>query len=519
MIVFLLVAAVGASGLTGCSDAKSRRDGRDILDRVSDAQQLYDKAVALLDGVVFKVGGEIAPLTALRSVGKIDPTEIRFFPEAQLNREAWKALGLDGAEENLSKTLQGSPEAGDGEKALGEEMLGRIATLKGYYRSAEAARTTSQINAALTRGEQVLSLMRAHADVIRYIDKKLGMTGEELKADLEKNRSDAAKLGEEVDTGIPGEIAALTNERKSLLKTVETLRRQASELRREIDRISGAKRVPLLEEAQIKDQQVSKETGRIAHIENRIAAMQARRETLRLQLQGARNRTGAIEAILETRRGIQGKETEMRARLSKELGDYRTGVDGLCKEMLEACSRLTKSTSGASNAYVRAEKRFGNAARLFRKRPGIHSQAADALMGQADLEICSRRIQARITRFTESVEKLWPALPSSPAVPEPVALLKTVTDVTAAKDRAEVHLGKAVDLYRKSISSAERNLRWASETKLAAAHYVQYRLTGNESFKTQAGQAIKKALKDKTASPYLASAVELERIITSTSGQ
>jgi len=509
-VVFLVgVLLVGASVLTGCSEAKSRRAGKEILQKVDTAQRLYEKALALLANPVYKAGGQFAPII---ETTEISPGQIEFPPAGTLHPQAWK--DLQQAEKILSGAMEAGAEALPADRAVGHRAMGRVVALKGYYLAAEASSARSRANKTLDQAEELIMLIRAQNDLVEYYDRLIAMSDE----DVLEMRSSASAAAADLEARIGSTDAQLAELRKAcetIIASNEELNAQARNLRVDSRLATGTKGLELLEKALEIERRVNRAASEVAGMEYTIGVLGAGRGVLALELAAVQGQLAAAEEILATRKSNKETNSKKRSELLVSIAAGLEKVETLLHDIAEASERARLAEDRAAGTYVQAVGQLKEARKLQdTSQSNPTAEEADAHMALAGLYASRLKLQEHGALLVGGLTKLWANLTPPREAPPAVGKVQAYISAPAAtRKSAEQHYTAATELYARALSAVERQQRWIYQGQLAAAYVGLYQLSRDPDVLDRAKEILREALKDKQASPYLAPVDRLQRLV------
>jgi len=223
-----------------------------------------------------------------------------------------------------------------------------------------------------------------------------------------------------------------------------------------------------------------------------------------------------------------------------ELGSIQTALSKAKSDVQEqtallasVCERTAQAEDAAAEAYTLAITRH-EASRRLRGRtqsPQTIARLADARWALAELKDqslylrqCNMQLAQRLAGIAspQAAEGARAASTSASApaerTPQDVpafakGLLAYVPNPEQTRSEAVENYRQAGELYETASRGVLPHLRWAYQGQAAAAYIALYRLSYDADALTKAKEALNQALEDKRESPFLASVVELERLL------
>ncbi|MDY6913471.1 MAG: hypothetical protein SVT52_03315 [Planctomycetota bacterium] len=513
LIFGALVAAclVGMLTVAGCSASKSRRARQNILEEVLEAQRLVNKALALLASPVYAVGDKYAPFTTSTLVG---PGEgLKILPGTALNPNAWQAL--QQAEDGLSAVLAENAEARPEDRAMGQSMLARVASLKGDYQATIAAAARDRAGEALREAQKALGLMEFQLSLCKYFHGLANLTDKELRQMISNAKADVQKFTT-ASADVRAKIDRLTKDRDALLATNEERIAAARNLRIESRLASGQKSLDLLQDALKIESQVSSNASKIGGIESQITSGKTEAKTVHLDLTSAKARLDVSGAVLKARKQQFGSADETKTKLLGTIAEAQKHLERLAERTFSACAAAAEAETAAANAYELARKQLKAAAEALHDHASAEAMAeqADVLMAMAELNVRRLELQIDSSRLAKQIQSLWAEMDPPRNVPPALARAGDyLAEPAMVRQTAEAQYEEAAKLYKKAMSKVRRELQWAYQGQLAAAYIRLYHLSNRADSLEEARAVLQEAFEGRENSPHLASVAELQRMV------
>ncbi|MCJ7544717.1 MAG: hypothetical protein MUP47_09190 [Phycisphaerae bacterium] len=521
MVAVLLVA--------GCSDSKRHGANKKLLEETEIASRRYAKAVSLMDLPPAKVNDEYVPLG---HVGRITgASNVKLADPLAVHPEAWAALVA--AETGLTRALgQYGRDAGNEDQALAQAMLGNILMLKAEYQRAAAAAERQQARAASAMANRSVSMVQLYTALERYYDQLASLRDQDLSAVLSAAREEAAKARVDAEA-VQKEIASLRARAEQLRQADEALIPQARRLRGDSEQASGQEAMELLDQALKLETQINENVSALAALENALERREADLSDVKAALESAEARQKVAETIVAARRGhADASRTELGS-IQAALSKARSDVQEQTALLASVCERTAQAEDAAAEAYTIAIAKHEAARRLRTRNQSTQTIArlADARWALAELKDqslylrqCNMQLAERLAGIgsPRAAEGAGPATTSAsaPADRPPQAipafakgLLAYVPNPEQTRSEAIENYTQAGELYETASRGVLPHLRWAYQGQAAAAYIALYRLSYDADALTKAKEALNQALEDKRESPFLASVVELERLL------
>jgi hypothetical protein len=526
----LLGAMVVAFLITGCTESKRHQADTKLLEATETASRLYARAVSLMDLPPAKVNGKYLlaePLTHVSDSSTVElPGAMEMHPEA---RDA-----LAKAESGLTQALREyGRDAGDPEQALAQAMLGNVLMLKAEYLRAVAGADRRQARSLLSMAHRSVSMVELYASLGAYYDRLSALDDRALSAMVSSARQETDKAKADADA-VRQDIASLHARAEQLRQANETLIPQARRLRVDSESTGGAKGMELLDQALKLEGQINENVSALAALENALERRQADLSDAMVTLESAQARQRVAETIASTRRGHAGASREELSGIQTSLDKARTQLQTLTSHLAGICEQIGQTDDTAAEAYRAAILRLEAARRLQPRGQDTPTLArlADARWDLAELRDRSLYLRHTNVQLAQRLAAVWsPPGPgatttititshptSGPAVPGfAQGLLAYVPDPNAALAEAVENYRQSGELYEAASRYVPAQLRWAYQGQAAAAYIALYRLSHDPEALTKARENLDQALQDKRESPFLASVVELEKLLQSSS--
>jgi fructose-specific component phosphotransferase system IIB-like protein len=508
MILVLVISLAGL--LAGCSDAKDRQDSKALLKAVDEAQRLYTKALAMM---------------ATPAIGQQEAEEFKEMPSKRqtLNSQAWTTL--QQAERTLTTALREQAEAKPPEKSLANAMLGRILMLKGDYQATivsqgmeEAQRRMGLLGGAATRVQIYINIERCYKQLT-------SMSNEEVAEMLVAARRSAAELQGDIDK-LSAKLADLNRQGELLHAANEKLIPQARDLRVDSQLRSGKEGLELMDKAIKIEEEINANASKIAQLENAAELEDVKAQDKRIALEIVQGREKAAQSILDSRKAFTEKVNKDYQDAQETLAKAKQSAESYVMQLAETCQKLSDSEKIAAECYESAAGRFRTSQQgdiTGRGAAGV-AQSGDAYWSLATLQARSLQLRSRINALMGRLASAWTGQQQTAATapstqPENVVpdfakvLLAYLPNADEVRKSAEKNYEEAADAYSRAEGMVNSNLRWAYQGQAAAAYIGHYRLSGNPEIAEKARAALKEALEGKRESRYLASVVELEKML------
>jgi hypothetical protein len=514
----------------GCSDTKSRRVDKQLLDEVEIAQRLYARAISLMSSTPIKVEGQYAPLFSVRRV--TDSSTVELPPPLAVNPEAWDDLVK--AEKGLARALgEYGRDADPAVQAIAQTLMGDILVLQAKYKSAASAADKQDVRDTVALADRAVSMVQLYTRLIAYGHQLTALGNRDVLEMLAAAQQEAAKVKESA-AKVQTEIQSLQAQSEELRVANEKLIPQIRQMRLEGEQAGGARRPELLDQALKMEAEVNAKVSAIAALENTLEARQAALGDLTMEIQAAEGRQKAAEAIIEGRKSYAGQGTgdleAMQTAQTKATGDVQQQITHLA----QVCEKLSGAQDAAAEAYNQAVIRYETAKRL---RSGsrdaqVTARLADAHWLLADLKEQGLNFRRQNILLLERLAAAGSGSPGqTPAtaagddameLPESLqaavppfarGVLAYVPDPRQVRKDAIEHYQQAGELYDTAAVQAPMMLRWAYQGQAAAAYIALYRLAPSAEVLTKAKTALRDALEDKRESSYLNAVVELEKLL------
>jgi len=504
----LTACLTGLAVTAGCSESKSRRAGRRLLDKAAKAERLCNRAIALLADPVYKIGEDYAPIELKARPGVEDITVL---PAGQLHPGALRALGE--AEKVLSDTLadKANAAAGPAEKAVVHVLLARVLALKAHCESLAGFEAIERADLARQQAERVLVTLGCQCELLGYYGNLASISDEDLPRDRTQAENDRKAIAEQIKE-IRLRIARLSEEKAAQSEKYKDLNARARELTIEARLGTSREGLAKLEEALEIQSRANAAESEVSRIESEIDLLNAKSKVLEIDLAAAKAKTDSIEESLAGRKA-QRERNEVKVReVRARLATMEESLISLLAKMATACEQMLDSHRRAGNAYELALHQLKKAPA---GQAAVEATRANILMAMADLRARSLSVLRSNRQLAAHLKEVWQVLDAGELPAAAVRAASFLAEPGTVQTEVEQQYRQAAELYQKALRGVDRQVLWAYQGQLAAAYVRLYNLTRDPEDLSRARQALQDALKDKRHSPYLASLRRLESIAES----
>ena len=495
----------GAWMAAGCSDAPSREEGRALLAQTREAQRLYDRAIAILSNVGYKVAGEESPIFRLVSE---KPEEL--LPAGRLNPKALRTI--EKARGILTKALADNTDAPRADQSLAHEVLSKVWTLEATCRSfeARAARQQAANETEAIRGS--LGRIRRQLALLAYLDKLAALKTDDIQQMLSKATQKLAVLTRDVKRK-SDQIDEKKVLRDAMLKGIQTHNAKARALRGKSDVARGDTSLDLFDEAQTEQRKAAKLLGDVRQIEHEMESLKTDISDLRIEEETIRRRQAIAKDILSESQAGARKAAKVRGEIAVELKQAVEQTDQQLASLAGSCRTLSNAERKAVSDYAEAGKLAKRARLGASGDEGLFAGEAAALTAASAVRAHSLVTRRKNEQLLDELTVLWAK--QNRELPEAVERIRQYVpkadEVLAAALKG---YQAAADLYKKAERAADAKHRWIYQTHLGAVHYQLGTLQNNPEELGKAQAIVKKALAgDKKDSPYLRPTVRLQGLI------
>jgi hypothetical protein len=493
--------------IDGCSESPEHRASRTLLEEVTRASKLYDRALGYLGNPVYRIGEQYAPV---RTRGKVDESAIVVPSGGEIHPEVLPTLSR--AQKLLGRALNDNKDAAPTDQAIARTTLARILSLTGYYHAISAERAIGRTEEARQQVRVILSLIDEQSNLLECGEKLSALGDQEVQRLLDEAANAQSQAMSEIKK-IEDRVAELEVEKAGQGEMYEKLNAEARALGIEGRLVPGQEGLTKLEDALELQKKANAAESKAAEIEIEVDSLDMKRKALELTLNAATIRIEAMTRTLEERKALgAGLEAGLQ-RIKEQLNAHRKALAGPLAEMVRSTRALADAQMQASNVRELAVKQLTKAAGLPGSQMNTDAQQADVLVYAANLEARCLEVLERNKQLVLELKKIWATMSPSDAPINPADLESFLSDPAAIRQKAEARYTDAVKLYEKVIRRVERQLRWAYQGKLVATYMGLYKLTRNPETLTEADRILKEALSDKKSSPHLASVVRLRQLL------
>jgi len=496
--------AVSLIGLQGCSESKTSRAGRELLEQVSLAERLYTRVLALLANPVYRVGDQYAPLkTKIGSQANIEVA-----PAGRIHPEVFG--DIKKMEQMLTAALAKAGGADDTDLALAHMMLAKAHALRGYCEMLAAEQARQRLGDARSTAGELLTAAITKVDLAGYYDLLASLSDVDLKAARRGAIAELAAIEDNIKD-IDERLAAMAKEKKAKTVTYEQKNAEARSITSEASIGSAKQGLERLDKALKIKAVANRAEAVIAEIEHESGSLVQRRAELEIGLANAKSRIAAADDEIVYRKAIAAKSRAGVGEVQKALQADQAEIDRQINDMSKASTDFAAAMSRASNAYDLALAQLKQASAAAPADAG--ERRADIAMKQADIKAQLLATLRGNKNFVSELRRFLAKIGASEAPAQVGNLESFVPDPNLALEYAKKKYATAAKLYTQAIANADRNRRWAYQGQLAAAYANLYRLSGDAEALAAARDALSKALEGKRFSPYLAPLAELQKML------
>jgi len=530
-----IVAVTGAVVLAvmlataGCSKSSTREAGEKLQDEIVKAQQLCDRATALMANPVFvdTEDGQPVPLSrkvrhpdkmTLEEVAEqISTIEVR--PSEALNPRAWETL--QRAQKDLSQALADNADAPERDKAIASGVLARVALLMGDYQSGLARQARTEALKAADGVLQRASQVRAYAGWVAYYDKLLSAGDQDIENVRKTAQAEKADADKKI-SGLDTKLTGLNAEKKKHTDAKTKLMEEAGKLRIDSRLVAGKEGLDLLNQALDKENEVRLLDAEIARLEQDIELRQTERKDVSAVASAAEGKLSAVDEIVKSRKSRSDTSDQARQKVLASMAQTTEQAGALLERLAQAVDRARAAESAAeSDAYDIAAGWLANAARGDDRagKAAILSAQADALVRMAGLTTARLDFHKRCTQMVDEATKAWASLEPAREPPASLETLKGkvsayLPDAQAARTAAADRYTGAIELYAQAAGYADRETKWRYQGHKASAHIGRYRLTGEDTDRDEAQKLLEEIVEGGAAdSPYFRDIRSMQEIV------
>jgi len=496
--------------LAGCRSTESP-----LAKATSRAGRLYDRACALLNDATYKVGDDYAPLMVQKELPDGGKGLIELVPSGQINPNADAAIkqAIDGLTKAM-ESAEGQPEL---DKLQAKTVLARLYALRGFRHSLEAARNGDAAWNGAMKVENAAVRMNGLGRRILNCDLVLGVSDESLGEFAQAAKTERSAVETRI-ADVKKKIATLEKEKADLIAASEELSKAARKLRIDSRLAGPIEGVDIFEKAKTKEDEVGKNSGRIAEIEEATRILKAKLAEYELVLAATNSQTtlagdmakarGERRAEVQNqRKGFVAQLTETQAEAEKFAGVVVAAVKAAAASEAKAAGDYEKSIK-TYEAYDKTSKGFAgdsSASAFLKPDPGILAMLGDTRMARGNLQVQALLLQARLSAVAENASKIWAGLPTQNSAPAIIAQMGDyVSDVAKTGENAQDDYRWAAKAYEAATDNQnDRKLKWAYQLQQSAAYVSLYRLSADADAK-QKGIAALDALGEQEGSPLIA---------------
>ena len=526
------LAVVLALIVPGCKDAKQTAE-QTVQSEVEAAQRLAGKAAGLMAGGVYKVDGQLAPLT---SPGRPRGAEIsEVGPAAAMHPQAWQ--DLQAAERRLSDALRDYGQiAGDDSQALAYSTLGHVLIAKGRYQDYSSDANRREAAEAIDRAESACLVAGVWAGLLHRMDGGGSDLAAEARKMLSTANGDIEHLKEKIAQAA-AQAASLRDKVQALGASNEEIIPKVRNLRVDIQLADARKGLELTDEVLTLEKEINDNASAIARLEGRIELGEAAWKEMEEARKEAETRASIASSILAQVQASSTRRAGQQGALLAELEKAKAQARQAAQHAVEACHGASATEEAAVAAYDQAEKALDRAGRLGGRsgRAAALSEQADALWAVANLQARRLGLHGRCVALANRLGAVWASQgpqgdtdekastrpvgqTAKPKYPPPdfaTPLLDCLPNAEEVLQTAKDGLQQAADLYGQAADMTSSQTQWLYQGHQAAAYLALYRLTNRQDALTKARAVLAEALKDKRNSPYLTYLVDLETLAKS----
>lgn len=501
-VMTIVVAMFGP--LVGCSEPKQRRAGRRLLGEATRARQLLDDGVlALLANPVYRAGESYAPFAVPSHVTESD---IFVHPGDDIHPNVLPTLKK--AERLLSSALsdpRNAPAAAQ-DKAVLQIMLGRVYSLRGYCAALQAYQADRDLATARKHADQMLAAARANADLLDYYN-TLDSAEDTGVASLRTEAVAHQAMIESDINNLDQRLEQMRREKAAQSQAYQTHNAQARSMTMEAKLGTAKEGLKKLEKALDIRAAARKAETRVAEIEHEMASLLGKRKNLEVALATAEAQIAALAIELSELQQTRAANVVATQQARRQLRVSLATVQEFLGRMEAASGKLAEAVTTSNDSYEKASSHFRKADAAGSSAANI--QQAAALTTVAEMKTLALAAMDQNKRLVDSFAKLWTKLGAG-ALPRAAQKVRSfLADAEAFRQDAEAKYAQAIKLYQKATSGADRQLRWAWQGELAAAHIRLYRLTKDPETLATAQAVLAEALRDREFSPSLTSVAQL----------
>lgn len=501
----LLIVVLCGVLVTGCSDNPTRQSGKDLNKAVETAQRHYDTALSLFNQPVYTVGKETAPLTEVKPAGELK--DIKLGESNALNPAIWENLTQAG--EVLTAALTTVGEADPADKALAEEMLARVNAFKGLYQGARALNARMTEMQAIDAANAAISRANVQGGLVSYFDTLAKFSVEDLQKEIQTQGEALTKAQQDV-ANTEGQIKKLSDEKKALTATMEQHNVKAREFRSESRLTHGQESLDKFQAALAEELEVANLTSQITDVELKIESQNIALQGFKLTVAAVEKKVAFTKELLNARETGKDEASKCQQQIVKDVEANRSEIAANVETIVTTHKVLGDAYVKAVNAYKESVRSFGTARKgqtPLSKVLSVMVQEGDTLLALADLEVRWMELQEAGSKLALRVKAVAPS--------QAEKLLGFSADQETVRRSAGTHYREAADLFTKTISSldsTQKSLKWAYQGQAAAAYMGLYQFSREAKDLKMASDLLQEAIKDREASPFVASFVKLHRL-------
>lgn len=513
IVVFVMILSVaGSLMVTGCSDSPSRSQGRDILQEVNKAQRLYERAMMIMGGAVFEVGGQMPPF--LPATGKkISVSDITMLPETQLNPKVLD--DLNKAAKILRKALQDNADAPKTGKSLARETLARVLMFKGYCESFKSAVSRSEMAGTIDGVRRSMCVIRNYEATLAYLDKLISSSDKDVRGMISTTKLKVSGLQSKI-LKTDKEIAEKQRESVSLKRKIDQINAKYRELKQQSDSAKGLKSLELFKNALNYKGTAGKFRFQLSQVKHDMECLKTDVSDLRTQLASARKMLKIATDTIGKREEKIASLRESREVIVQALTKARKDVEGAggVSGLADIYGRFAEADKKALSYYREAAEFFKKAGQGTPVRDSVDTLCGEALalISSGALQANSLQVKGAVSSLVDDVSALWKKR-GYKLIPGLEKIRQYAGQGEKVRKSAGEKFAKAAKLYQKVEKAAATKVKWIYQTHLANAYYRLSQVQKDSNSLQKAKTAIAKAVKGKSKSPYLVFAVQLEQMI------
>jgi len=511
----LMAGAFACLIAVGCSDSKTRRSSRNLLEQVELAGALYDQALALMSSPMYTVDQTPAPGSLVVDYPQgaiIDP-----MPVGQVHPQGMK--DVQQAQTLLeSALLEHGNNAGPSSLASANAMLGRVLSLRSAILLAQAKPVITDVRSALIRADQSAELVKAHAAVGVAYRQLIGASPQRMRDLLESAEKKEKQLSGDIAQA-KAQMEQISGQIQEQNSIIETLMPQARQFRIDSQLGSGTEALERLERALELEGRINQANLAVAEMEVRLEMLQKSIDTLGVELSAEQARSRIAREVLEKHQSSTEVSRQVLDEQVRQIGDLSAAMESALNDTGLALGQAALLLNEAIEAMESAVKRYQLAqqARSAGRDLSLITCQADAVMGLAHLRGRQLALVRRLALLKDNVSTAY-AAGAEIAQPAGVNVEKPAGDLAAMLPSQEQliaaikeHYVRAVELYQSAVFAAPAQQRWVYQGQLAAANIGLHRFTGMREPLDSALQTIEEALRNRKFSPYLTEVRQLEQ--------